>query len=101
MSAYIDLRLRADDEAALAVALAPLPLTGHGVAIDLIGTLFAETGETETDPDSGAAVPVVAPLPGWHANLRIRADHPDRAAIEAALAAFVVTPSAPLRVFAD
>ena len=43
---YIDLRLRADDEAALAAALAPLPLAGHGVAIDVIGTLYAEAGET-------------------------------------------------------
>lgn len=97
---YIDLRLRADDEAALAAALAPLPLAGHGVAIDVIGTLYAEAGETATDPETGETIALTAPLPGWHANLRIRDDHPDRAAIEAALSAFVVVPANPRRVWA-
>lgn len=101
MSTYIDIRLRADDEAALAAALETLPLGGHGIALDLIGTLHAETGETATDPETGETIAVTALLPGWHANLRIRDDHPDRAVIEAAVAAFVVTPASPRRVWAS
>lgn len=101
MSTYIDLRLRADDEAGLAAAMAPLPLAGHGVALDIIGTLYAETGETATDPETGETIAITAPLPGWHANLRIRDYHPNRAVIEATLSAFVVTPAHPRRVFAE
>lgn len=100
MSTYIDLRLRADDEATLAAALEALPLDGHGIALDIIGTLYAETGETATDPETGETIALTAPLSGWHANLRIRDDHPDRAAIEASLAAFVVVPETPRRVWA-
>lgn len=100
MSLYIDLRLRAADEGVLAAALAPLPLAGHGIALDLIGTLYAETGQTETDPDGGVLA-VIAALPGWHVNLRLRANHLDLPAIESALADFVVAPDPPLRVFAD
>jgi len=100
MSTYIDIRLRADDEATLTAALAPLPLVGHGIAVDIIGTLYAEMGETATDPETGETIALTAPLPGWHANLRIRDDHPDRASIEAALADFVVTPAHPRRVWA-
>lgn len=91
MSTYTDVHLRADDEAALTAALlaapsfaagedgSPYPI-GHGVALVIIGQI------------DGAV--------GWHANLRIQADHPDRAAIEAALAAFVVTPENPKVVWA-
>lgn len=97
---YIDIHLRADDEATLAAALDPLALTGHGVALDIIGTIYAETGETTADPETGEEIALTEPLPGWHANLRVAADHPDRIAIEAALSTFVVTPANPRRVWA-
>ena len=100
MSVYVDLFLRADDDATLSAVLGPLPLAGHGVALDVIGTLHAPTGETAIDPDTGETIALTAPLAGWHANLRVREDRPERAAIEAALAAFVVTPEQPLRVWA-
>lgn len=96
MNTYAEVHLRADDEAALTAALLAIPgfvtdedgaphATGHGIAINIIGGLHGAAGE---------------PLPGWHANLRIKADHPDRTAIEAALAAFVVTPENPKVVWA-
>ena len=111
MSAYIDLRLRAEDEAALTAALLAAPgfdagedglpyPTGHGIALDIIGTLYAETGEAATDPETGETIVLTAPLPGWHANLRIRDDHPDRAAIEPAVAGVAIVPQNPLRVWA-
>lgn len=100
MSAYVDIFLRADDETTLVAALDPLPLAGHGIAIDVIGTFYVETGETALDPETGETVVLTAPLSGWHANLRVREDHPERTAIEAALVAFVVTPEQPLRVWA-
>lgn len=100
MSTYIDLRLRADDEATLATALVSLPLTSHGIALDIIGTLYVETGETVTDPETGEGAALTEPLPGWHANLRIADNHPSRAEIEAALAPYVVVPVKPLRMWA-
>lgn len=86
MSTYIDVRLRAEDEATLTAAMEPLLLTGHGIALDVIGPLYDDEGE---------------PLPGWHANLRIAEGHSDAAAIEAALAAFVVVPANPRRVWSS
>lgn len=60
--------------------------------IDTIGVIQKPTGETiEQD---GMAVPVVAPIPGWHVNVRL-ADEEDGAS----LLPFAVNPATPMRVW--
>jgi hypothetical protein len=70
---------------------------GHEVAnyanIDTIGVIYKPTGET-TEQD-GMAVPVMAPIPGWHVNVRL-AEGED---IES-LQAFKATLKTPIRVWA-
>lgn len=60
--------------------------------IDTIGVIYKPTGET-TEQD-GMTVPVMAPIPGWHVNVRL-ADGEDGSAIEP----FKVQPATPMRVW--
>ena len=60
-------------------------------AIDVIGTIYKPTGEMITT-DEGE-VPEMAPVDGWHANVRHTAEAPE-------LAAFQVFPETPVRMWA-
>lgn len=60
--------------------------------IDTIGVIYKATGES-TEQD-GMTVPVMAPLPGWHVNVRL-VDGEDGST----LAPFAVTPAIPLRIW--
>ena len=60
-------------------------------AIDVIGTIYKPTGEMITT-DEGK-VPEMAPVEGWHANIRHNAEAPE-------LAAYQVFPQVPVRGWA-
>ena len=60
-------------------------------AIDIIGTIYKPTGEMITT-DEGE-VPEMAPVDGWHVNVRHTAEAPE-------LAAFQVFPQSPVRGWA-
>jgi hypothetical protein len=60
--------------------------------IDTIGIIYKPTGET-TEQD-GMAVPVMAPVEGWHVNVRL-AEGEDAEALEA----FEVHPATPMRIW--
>lgn len=68
---------------------APAP----GASIDSIGTIYQPTGNMITT-DMGEQ-PEMAPLPGWHVNVRLAADH-----LVAALDGYKVEPAVPVRVWA-
>ncbi len=40
---------------------------------DIIGIIYEPTGETTTDSE-GNEVPVMAPVDGWHVNVRLKQD---------------------------
>ena len=70
-------------------------------SLDIIGTIYKETGETETifvnaEETETAEVPIVAPIDGYHANLLLHGeDMPE------ALADFEIeAPATPYRKFA-
>jgi hypothetical protein len=60
--------------------------------IDTLGIIYKPTGET-TEQD-GMAVPVMAPVEGWHVNVRL-AEGEDAESLQA----FEVHPVTPLRVW--
>jgi len=60
-------------------------------AIDVIGVIYKPTGEMVTT-DEGE-VPEMAPVEGWHVNVRHNAEAPE-------LAAYQVFPQAPVRGWA-
>ena len=63
-------------------------------AIDVIGTIYKPTGKVLPAPDgSGDAVDEMAPIDGWHVNVRHTAEAPE-------LAAFQVHPQTPSRMWA-
>lgn len=63
-------------------------------AVDVIGTIYKPTGKVLPAPDgSGDAVDEMAPLPGWHVNVRHLGDAPE-------LDAYRVTPQNPVRGWA-
>ena len=60
-------------------------------AVDVIGVIYKATGKVLPAPDgSGDAVDEMAPLEGWHVNVRHNSDAPE-------LAAFQVFPQNPVR----
>jgi hypothetical protein len=61
-------------------------------ALDVIGTIYQQTGETMME---GELVPVMAPVPGYHANVRTRS-----ATLASALDAQRTYPETPVRVWA-
>ena len=66
--------------------------------IDVVGTIYKPTGNVVTDPD-GNEIPEMAPLDGWHINIRLMGD--DRRADVEALSAYFVDPepATPSRVW--
>jgi hypothetical protein len=68
-------------------------VTPNYANIDTIGIIYKPTGETmEQD---GMTVPVMAPIDGWHVNVRVVGGEDAEA-----LQAFEVTPTTPMRVWA-
>lgn len=64
-------------------------------SLDVIGTIYVETGNMLTD-DNGGEYPEMAPIEGWHANLLLHGEE-----LPAALEPFVIeAPSRPHRKFA-
>ncbi len=68
---------------------APAP----GASIDTIGVIYKPTGNTITT-DMGEQ-PEMEPLPGWHVNVRLKADH-----LVPGLDPYRVAPVHPVRVWA-
>ncbi len=60
--------------------------------IDTIGVIYKPTGAT-TEQD-GVTVPVMAPIPGWHVNVRV-VDLED----DSPLKSFQLAPKTPVRVW--
>ena len=92
------------DKAAAATALQPFyrrPEEGDPYlvtrsadhAFDTVGLIHKATGVMLTD-DEGMEYPEMAPIPGWHVNLRIRGDYmrEEAEAIDAACGVSPVTP---------
>lgn len=91
-----DYWLRGDDEAAVlsAMAEAAIPtLPSTESSFDPIGTIWKDTGTVDAEGN-----PVMEPLPGWHANLRMRNELTfDQ---EAALALVLIdAPANPVRIW--
>lgn len=63
----------------------------HEWAVDEIGVIYNDDGVY--DPDTGDVITPPTPIPGWHVNFKAESLPPD-------LAAYVVTPASPSRVFA-
>lgn len=63
---------------------------GKYTAIDVIGTIYKPTGKMLTTDDGD--VSEMAPVPGWHVNVRHTAEAPE-------LNAYSVAPSSPERVW--
>lgn len=73
--------------------LMPAGYAPNGAAIDIIGTIYKPTGsvtETELGPR-----PEMAPLDGWHVNVRLEANTPT----PDSLVTYQVFPAAPVRVW--
>jgi len=70
----------------------------HDYAMDIVGVIHKPTGNTLTDAE-GNEYPEMAPLDGWHINIRLIGDAV-REAVEAVDAAYGVTPETPARVWA-
>jgi len=66
-------------------------------SIDIIGVIHEATGNMLTD-DEGNEYPEIAPINGWHVNLRIRGDYM-RAEAEAIDTDFGVEPATPHRTW--
>ena len=71
----------------------------HDYAMDIVGIIYKATGNTLTD-DDGNEYPEMAPLDGWHINIRLIGDN-RRADVEALSDYFVdPEPATPARVWA-
>jgi hypothetical protein len=98
MTMYTDYFLKFDNEAAADAVLFDIDTSGDAVvktpryaAIDIVGIIYRPTGEIITT-DEGE-VPVMAPLPGWHVNVR-------HIALASELEQYQVFPTAPQRIWA-
>ena len=69
----------------------------HDYAIDVVGTIQEPTGTMLTD-DEGNEYPEMAPVDGWHVNIRLVGDAM-RETVEALDATHGVTPNSPSRVW--
>ena len=69
----------------------------HDYAIDVVGVLHEPTGNTLTD-DEGDEYPEMAPMAGWHVNMRLVGDAM-RETVEALDETHGVTPNSPSRVW--
>jgi hypothetical protein len=70
----------------------------HDYAIDVVGVIYKPTGNMLTD-DEGNEYPEMAPLDGWHINIRLIGDKMLEAT-EAVAAKYGVVPNTPARVWA-
>lgn len=70
-----------------------LVMHSHNHSFDIVGLIHEPTGNMLTDAD-GMEYPEMAPIPGWHVNLRIRGDYmrDDAEAIDAVFGVSPVTP---------
>ncbi|WP_270792958.1 hypothetical protein [Aeromonas sp. QDB21] len=98
----IDLYLKADSLPDMTAALKAAgfaqdadsgALYHPAAALDVIGTIYQPTGETMVV--EGELVPAMAPVPGYHANVRTTSE-----ALAAALDAQRTYPVTPVRVWA-
>ncbi|AXV34025.1 hypothetical protein BFW41_08840 [Aeromonas hydrophila] len=98
----IDLYLKAGSKSAMTLALKTAgfsqdPDSGAlyhpASALDVIGTIYQPTGETTLV--DGEQVPVMAPVPGYHVNVRTKSE-----VLAAALDAQRTYPETPVRVWA-
>ena len=69
----------------------------HDYAIDIVGVIHEPTGTMLTD-DEGNEYPEMAPVDGWHINIRLVGDA-KRETVEALDATHGVTPNSPSRVW--
>ena len=69
----------------------------HDYAIDVVGTLQEPTGTMLTD-DEGNEYPEMAPMAGWHVNIRLVGDAV-RETVEALDTSHGVNPEQPMRVW--
>lgn len=74
-----------------------LVLHSPDYAIDIVGLIYDPTGNVLTDAE-GFEYPEMAPLDGWHINIRLIGDA-HRADVEALDALYGVTPNSPSRVW--
>lgn len=74
--------------------LIPAGYAPVNATIDTVGTIYKPTGNTITT-DMGEQ-PEMAPLDGWHVNVRLKADQ----ATPASLVQYQVTPANPVRIWA-
>jgi hypothetical protein len=74
-----------------------LVMHSHNHSFDIVGLIHEPTGNMLTD-DEGMEYPEMAPIPGWHVNLRIRGDYM-RDAAEAIDATDGVSPVTPHRTW--
>ena len=70
-----------------------LVMHSHNHSFDIVGLIHEPTGTMLTDAD-GMEYPEMAPIPGWHVNLRIRGDYmrTEAEAIDAVSGVSPVTP---------
>jgi hypothetical protein len=85
---YYDLHLKFKDAAEANAVL----FNGQVyTAVDVIGTIYKPTGKMFTNEEGDA--PEIAPIEGWHVNVRHTAEMPE-------LQAWAVTPKTPSRRWA-
>jgi hypothetical protein len=70
----------------------------HDYAMDIVGVIHRPTGNMLTDAE-GNEYPEMAPLDGWHINIRLIGDAA-RETVEALNVAYGVVPKTPARVWA-
>ena len=93
---WTDLYLRFSSEQVAYEQLLAAGLLQEGYApvdasVDYIGVIYKPTGKMIDDEQ-----PEMAPLPGWHVNVRLSADK----TCPNGLKGFIVAPSSPVRVWA-
>ena len=74
-----------------------LVMHSHNHSFDIVGLIHEPTGNMLTD-DEGIEYPEMAPIDGWHVNLRIRGNYM-RAEAEAINTDFGVEPATPHRTW--
>ena len=74
-----------------------LVMHSHNHSFDIVGLIHEPTGNMLTDAE-GMEYPEMAPIPGWHVNLRIRGDYM-RDEAEAIDAVSGVEPATPHRTW--
>ena len=97
MIAFYDYYLRGDTEADVHAGMADAGIAlgpTEQSSFDAIGTIWKDTGEVDADGN-----PVMEPLPGWHANLRLtyRMKTEQKVALDYLL---IPEPAHPVRVWA-